>query len=153
MRPRVSIIGLHPVHLTKRALVENAIAVFGEGHFNLDDLTCGSDVEFTERFANLYLFEIRIEDSDGRVDPGEFVQPMPGIPSDSWQVAYDEKFLNDDGTAALDGPPAKSSIRLGFFLHFVELEEPLSTPSGLVRLPAPTPMPQRLAGIFRYISP
>ena len=154
MQPQISIIGLHLVQLTKSALVNHANFLFGEGNVYLDDLVEDmSDAAFAERFADLYLIEIRVDQPDSAFDPGKLGQASPALSPDFWQVAYDEKFLNDAGTEALDGRPSNSSLRLGFFLHSVDLREPLSTPYGLVRLPAPTRMPQRLAKLFRYVPP
>ena len=145
MKPQISIIGLHPVLLTKAALLDNVLSEFGDGNFNLADVIELDDAGFAERFADLYLIEVRVERPDSAFDPGELEQ--------GGQVAYDEKYLNDDGTEALKAPLPNSSIRLGFFLHFVDFQEPLSTPYGPVRLPTPTPMPQRLARLFRYVVP
>lgn len=145
MRPQVSIIGLHPVSLTKAALLDNAISEFGEGNYSLADILDLDDTDFAERFADLYLVEVRIDQPDDAFDPSQLQQGD--------QVAYDEKLLNEGGTAALKSALSRSSIRLGFFLHFVDPSEPLSTPYGEVALPTPTPMPQRLARLFRYVPP
>jgi hypothetical protein len=118
MKPRVSIIGFHPVRLTRSEIVENMIAVCPEGKF--DDIFDLSDAEFAENVADLYLIEMRIDHPDSALEPGDLEQ--------AGQVAYLEKFLNDEGTEVLDAPPSNASVRLGFFLHFVIHDEPLSTP-------------------------
>jgi hypothetical protein len=153
MRRRIDIIEIHPVLLTKAAIVESARLEFGEGKSNFDDILDLNDEEFADRFSDLYLIEVRIDNPDSQFDPGKFTQALPGFPRDSWQVAYDEKFLNDDGTEVIDRPPSSMGLRMGFFFHFVELEEPLTTPYGILRLPVPTRMPERLKQLFRYIPP
>jgi hypothetical protein len=142
MQPQISIIGIHPVRLTKSSLVDDLRSQYGAGNVNVDDLLQMSDAQFAENTADLYLIEIRVEHWDGAFDPGELAQGD--------QVAYLDQFLNDDGTSVLDEKPSNSSFRLGFFLHFVDLAEPLFTPWGNLKLPAPTEMPRRLADLFHY---
>jgi hypothetical protein len=154
MKPKISIIGVHPVCLTKTTLIANAVVEIGEGKFNLKDVTDDlSDREFAERFANLCLIEICVDHPDSRFDVGKLQQSTPGLPPDFWQVAYDEKYLTEDGTKKGEKPDGSSNLRLGFFLHSVDFERPLITPYGKLNLPAPTRMPQRLVQLFRYIPP
>ena len=141
MQPQISIIGIHPARLSKSTLVDDMMSQYA-GNVNVDDLVRMSDAHFAENIADLYLIEIRVDHCDGAFDPGELEQ--------GGQVAYLERFLNDAGTAALDAQPSNSSFRLGFFLHFVDLAEPLSTPYGTMTLPAPTETPQRLTDLFHY---
>lgn len=73
-------------------------------------------------------------------DWGMVTQEMPDLPRSDWQVAWDERFLNEQKT------------RWAFFFHYLDLEKPLITPVGVVMLPPPTPLPNHLAGI-RYEPP
>jgi len=130
------------VRLTKSKLVDDMRSQFGASNVSVDDLVRMSNAQFAKNIADLQLIEIRVDHCDGAFDAGELEQ--------GGQVAYLEEFLNDEGTEVLGSQPSNSSFRLGFFLHFVDLAEPLSTPSGPIKLPAPSEIPQRLAKLFHY---
>ena len=94
-----------------------------------------------DHFDGLFLVELESDVSIGpEFDWGEVTQETSGQPRANWQVAYDERPLDDF---------AKHWI---FFFHFLNVETPLLTPLGPVRLPQPTPMPGPLASI-RYEVP
>jgi hypothetical protein len=93
---------------------------------------------------DVHLIELDVESPPATVDAGAFGQADPALAPDSWQVAYDERFLESLGS---------SRSRLIFFLHFVRFDRPLKTPFEDVALPEPTPMPPRLASIVRYEPP
>jgi len=69
-------------------------------------------------FNGLFLIEIQIQPADGELDWSEITQPIPGQDSSNWQVPYDER--------SVDEPTG----RWAFFLHFLDLRRPLSTPLG-----------------------
>ena len=79
--------------------------------------------------------------------PAEMVesitQETPGQPRDTWQVPYDELYLNADGTKPEESSSA-SDARVAFFFHYLDLSQPLLTSAGPVQLPAPSPRPARL---------
>jgi hypothetical protein len=93
-----------------------------------------------EHYSRLFLIEIKIEPANAKIDWGEFTQPIPGEPRSSWQVPYDERSI------------AKTSGHWAFFLHFVDVARPLSTPLGERPLPRPTPIPSHLVSI-KYEAP
>ena len=93
---------------------------------------------------DVHLIELDAESPPSTVDVGAFGQADPALKPDSWQVAYDERFLDS---------PESTRSRLIFFLHFVRFDRPLKTPFGDAALPTPTPMPPRLASIVRYEPP
>ena len=86
-----------------------------------------------------HLVEVEL-DGDGSLNWGEVTQAAPGQPPRNWQVAYDEQPLDRD------------RHRWAFFIHYLDLNAPLLTPFGPVRLPAPTPRPPHLAHVM-YIEP
>jgi hypothetical protein len=99
------------------------------------------------------------------VNVDEFRQEDPGVRPENWQVAYDDRFLDGEGTSFISerwatswrpldpaaAEPARS--RLIFFIHFLRFDRPLGTPYGLVDLPPPSSMPERLARILAYEPP
>jgi len=95
-------------------------------------------------YPDVHLIEVHVESPRSAVDVGAFSQADPALAPDSWQVAYDERFLDS---------PGSSRSRLVFFLHYVRFDRPLKTPFEDVALPAPTPMPSRLDSIVRYEPP
>lgn len=102
-----------------------------------------------------HLIEIRVVGSRERIDLGSFTQVVDGQPRDNWQVPYDEKLLNKDGTKVLvevgdgieDEQLWKGDVRAAFFLHYLDVGRPLETPLGPVSMPTPEPRPKRLSFI------
>jgi hypothetical protein len=101
-----------------------------------------------------YLVELRVGPGLPALDLTAITQPTAGLPGNGWQAPVDARLLDADGTggqplepgaARAVAPPA----RLAFFFHFLQLDRPLLTPLGPLRLPAPTPRPARL-GFMRY---
>lgn len=92
-----------------------------------------------------------IEGSNDVPDFGLFTQPMPNRPRSDWQVAYDERLLDDMGERAVTDvfvhrPAAwPKRARVAFFFHFLDVERPLITPFGEATLPRPNEAPARLA--------
>ena len=108
-----------------------------------------------------HLVELWVRGSEAEFDVGEFTQVEPGQPQGNWQVPYDEKILNTSGTAALadtqmlkgkGGDAWKGDVRIAFFFHYLKPHEPMLTPFGKVKLPAPSAMPERL-GFMKYEPP
>lgn len=75
-------------------------------------------------------------------------------------MPYAEKLLSPEGDAIVwdfwDGPPDDSvwvgTVRLVFFLHYLNLGRSVRTPWGELALPVAESLPERLASI-RYESP
>jgi hypothetical protein len=83
----------------------------------------------------LFLIEIEVEPADAEVDWCRVTQSMPELDRSSWQVPYDEILVDaENGLWA-------------FFLHLVQLDQPLMTPVGPRRFPVTTPIPEHLSGI------
>ena len=62
------------MEITKSILLDNARLEFGDGRFYLDDILKLNDDEFAERFNDIYVIEIEIEQPDALFDPGQFTQ-------------------------------------------------------------------------------
>jgi len=90
-----------------------------------------------EHFAGLHLIEIELAPSHSDVDWMAITQPISGEPSSKWQVPWDERSTGEGCWA--------------FFLHFVQVDQPLQTSIGPVQLPAPTPIPRHLANVKYYL--
>jgi hypothetical protein len=75
---------------------------------------------------------------DEKFDWGKVTQEKPKQPRENLQVAYDEQ------------PVDEAANRWVFFFHYLDVNKPLMTPLGKVRLPAPTTLPERLASIKYY---
>lgn len=105
-----------------------------------------------------FLVEMVVAESASMPDFSDFTQPVAHLPRAEWQVPYDEKLLDQDGTKVVADPwerPAPScpaKTRMAFFFHDLDPSAPLQTPFGEARLPSPTPMPPRLA-MLRYEAP
>jgi hypothetical protein len=104
-----------------------------------------------------HLVELWVRGLAGVLDFGQFTQELPGQPRSNWQVAYDERVLNDDGTGALGHRfpfqvACKGDLRVGFFFHYLDVSRPLLAPTGSIQLPKPTEMPARLE-FFNYEPP
>lgn len=125
------VLGVHPVH-PPAALFEETLRIQWGSDLTAIDLEHARQ-SVGEHFAGLYLFEVQLEPFDADIDWGEVTQPDPGQPRSNWQVAYDER------------PIDETAGRWAFFLHFVDLGQPLQTPVGARALPAPSPVPSHLA--------
>ena len=94
------------------------------------------------------LIEVEIIGADDRFKISDFRQ------SGSDQVAYDEAYLSSDGEQVVSRDINESSggpnVRVGFFLHYFDWTQPLITSYGPVKVPRPSPMPERLARLMPY---
>jgi len=105
------------------------------------------------------LVEVVVRESTG-FDPAAFTQPDPTQPQDNWQVAYDERAMNATGDAPITESfelarrpeLLEGTVRLVFFMHYLDPALPLRTPFGTVGLPTPTERPERLSAI-QYEEP
>jgi len=87
-----------------------------------------------------------VERRDHRFAIAHFGQPHNN------QAAYDERYLSTDGMSVIASAfdtPVTEPLRILFFLHFVDLAQPLSTSYGELRIPAPSLMPDHL----RFLAP
>ena len=127
-----------------------------------DALTPLSDDDKAEISAHLdrelssaVLVEALVTGADDRFNAGDFQQPNPSLDSGLWQVAWDERYLSADGTALLASTdpfsrPSDSNLRLVFYIHRWQTDQPLLSSYGPVPLPPIQPMPDRLWNLAPY---
>ena len=100
------------------------------------------------------LIEITFDCPPSQLHVGKITQPLDNTKQSDWQVAYDEHYLNVDGTEVIGGfgevPIDVAFTRLAFFLYFVNFDKPLLTQFGKIQLPKETPMPNRLETIISF---
>ena len=100
------------------------------------------------------LIEMLIDCTPSKVEIDKLTQPEKDTPKSSWQAAYDEHYLSEDGTKVIGRfgkiPTNITYTRLAFFLHFVDFEKPLLSQFGELWLPAESPIPDRLKIIVKY---
>lgn len=104
-----------------------------------------------------HLVEIACSGVEEPLDVGAFTQADPDLPPSDWQAPYDEHFLDGRGLRLLDPDapeeqPEHDRFRLVFFFHRLDPGRPLESPAGPLHLPAPSPLPDRLAFV-RYEAP
>jgi hypothetical protein len=154
------IIGLHPVPFTEEFLREFIIEFArGESEEAIQRYMEYNRNHVQGTMENLHLIEMLTDFADAHF--GQVSQDDPNQPTS--QVPYAERFLSPDGMEAHQSPVQKSTTdkryRVAFFLHFVDVDRPLYVPargSGgrtALRLPDPTPLPDRLARLCSYELP
>lgn len=98
------------------------------------------------------LVELIVHDVEGPFDIGTITQEDGAVAASERQVPYAEKLLDVRGDAVVhdfwDGPGNPSiwqgTMRLAFFLHYLDPALPLTTPFGEVPVRQPEPRPARL---------
>lgn len=89
-----------------------------------------------------HLIEASITDWQSAFDFAAITQADPSLPKSNWQVAYDERLLEETG----------GQKRFAFFFQYLDISKPLQTPAGDMLLPCPTPVPPHLKSI-EYLAP
>ena len=131
----IHVVGLHPVVPTPEELRIARDIQWGDEL--VDEALESANRAVREHFAGLHLIEIEVEPSESQVDWIAITQPIAGKPSSVWQVPWDERSTGEG--------------RWAFFLHFVQVNQPLQTSIGPVQLPAPTPIPPHLASVEYHL--
>ena len=103
----------------------------------------------------VYLIEAVIDLPPQAVDMSGFLIKEKHVPPQDWQTAYNEQYLNKDGTRVIGNYVNHSSlgtvpVRVAFFLYLEDLSAPLSTPYGDVALPTPEALPRRLRDLLDF---
>jgi len=107
---------------------------------------------------DVHLIEVMIKGApDEVVHMRDFTQPRRGVRESGWQVAYDQYLLNRSGTDGFSihepqGIPIEMDLRMTFYMHYLDLRLPISTPNGKLPLPTETPIPERLK-FLKYAPP
>jgi hypothetical protein len=152
---KTSIIGLHPVPFTEEFLRSFVMGFApGEAKEAIPQYMDNNREEVQATMDGLHLIEVLTEvDAD---DFGKISQDEPTAPRS--QVPYAERFLSPDGTeltaVAVPQSASNRAYRVAFILHFVDDRRPLYVPEAsgkrvAIRLPNPTPLPDRLSRLFK----
>ncbi len=108
--------------------------------------------------SEVHLIEVFVQAKASEVEIGGFTQEDPNRPQDSWQVAYDEHYLNEAGTEVVGTFMSdltqiqQESTRLAFYLYFIDFSRPIRTPYGEVMLPSVTDLPERLRSVIEFVE-
>jgi len=127
----VSVVGLHRIVPTKELVEETRDLQWGRGLRG--QALKQADKNVREHFENLYLVVLLVEPLHAEIDWDAIAQHDSAQSRSNWQVPYDEQRIEGNGWV--------------FWLHSVDLKQPLETELGPIQLPAPTPMPANLAKI------
>jgi hypothetical protein len=105
--------------------------------------------------SDVHLIELIINTSPTDVDVSSFTQKDDKLPKDSWQMAYDEHYLNEDGSEVIGTFIEQDSLigdktRVAFYMYFIDFRKPLLSQYGEIWLPQPSPMPERLSKIIPF---
>lgn len=104
---------------------------------------------------DVYLIELIINDAPSNVDASMIVQKDPRFDEDDWQAAYDEHYLNSDGTKIIGDFINQKTLntpntRMVFYMYLESFDIPLSTQYGELEFIDPTELPSRLEKILSY---
>jgi hypothetical protein len=109
------------------------------------------------KMSDVHLVEIVINQSLINIDVSSFTQENDVLPKNEWQTAYDEHFLNNEGTVVVGRFGDQQSLsmftdtRIAFFMYCIDFNKPLLTQYGNVSLIKPTRIPERLINIIEFI--
>jgi len=158
--PSATILGVYPYPFTRERLLHVAEACQWKESYEAgreyEEKLEHEALQMRQNMEGLHLIEMEIEGFDESFDWCEVGQPEPGAAAENRQVPYDELYLTQDGQEALklmSRIPSAKTIRVVFFLHFLDQQAPIRGPWGLVVLPAPSPLPARLDRLVTYLPP
>jgi hypothetical protein len=110
-----------------------------------------------DALPDVHLLEISFDHPPRAVDVGRITQEVSGQSQDSWQAAWDEKYLDEAGEKIIgewfEIPATGDKTRMIFFFHHLDFSKPLLTPFGPLPLKKPTHLPERLRSKIKYESP
>ncbi len=129
----ITILGVHKVD-PSQAILDEALELQWGDELEGDELKAAQQ-QVADHFSRLFLIEVKLMPPDADLDWGEFTQAQDDVDESEWQVAYDERPVDEEaGTWT-------------FFLHQVDLTRPIHTPLGARSLPAATPRPAHLQSV------
>ena len=144
--PKLEIIGVYRIPFTEE-LYKKAYEVKYSG-YSIPFWRKGKIKKtLKEELSSIALIEIIVKKPDNKFNMGDFGQP------NSDQAPYDEAFLNPEGTQIISrgfDVPNSDEIRILFFLHFFDPEQPLKTSYGQLTCPKIKEIPDRLKQIIDY---
>lgn len=149
---RMKVLGVYRLPVTEDLVKEQTALIFPG---KLDGLPRQrAEQRARDQLASTVLIEVLVRHCDDTFSAGDFTQPQKRKPRKSWQVAWEEKYLSEDGTSCLTArwpdPPVEKDFRIAFFLHFWNPAEPLYSSCGELKCPAVKTMPERLKNLVPY---
>mgnify|MGYP000495343401 CR=1 FL=1 len=152
-KPTVDVLGVYSIPVTDDLLREQTDILHGADLTG--DAREDAEEDVREQLESTVLIEVLVRNRDKRFDVGDFSQAQDGVPRDSWQVAWAEAYLSEDGNQLLverwgDAPKA-DSFGVAFFIHYWNPAAPLLTSYGEVRCPTVNKMPERLQKLVPYV--
>src|SRR5438552_4895138 len=122
--PRIEIIGVYPLRVTDE-LVREAMQIKWSHLKDSASRKKAAEELRNDELGSVVLVEAIIHGTDEQLDVGAFGQSRKGgvVLGSNDQVAYDEVFISEDGTAILAEAPAQPvnhKLRLAFLVHYYE---------------------------------
>ena len=143
--PTIQVLGVYRLDVTAQLFALAMESKFP--HLGSSDDRLAAEDHVRAELSAAVLVEALVTNRDERFTVDDFGQ------TDSDQAPYSEVFLSTDGAQVigeLDDVPQGPTLRVVFFLHYLNPLKPLNTSYGPVALPVFARMPQRLSGIVRY---
>lgn len=152
LEPSIEIVGVYRVPVTEELLKEQFDILY-EGLILSKEEEDEALQRCLDQLNSIVLIEIIVRNRDSRFRLDDISQADPELPRDSWQAPYDEAYLSLDGERVLSRdsePEGYDELRVVFFLHFYNPEQPLLTSYGVLRCPTVQNMPERLQRLVSY---
>jgi hypothetical protein len=144
--PTVQIFGAYKLESTPDLFMQAMAWKFGNLSLSQEETRLAEE-HVRNELAGVVLIEALVNRRDERFSVADFGQAC------SDQALYSEVFLSEDGRAVIAGAydvPADSTLRIAFYLHYVEPGLELNTSYGAVKLPPLSPIPTRLKELVPY---
>jgi hypothetical protein len=143
--PKLRLIGAYPLPVSESLFEAVLLSRYGGLDDPPEEQARASQLTH-EELDRAVLFEVLIENRDGRFSVDHFGQPG------SDQAAYMERYLAPDGRSLMGTSevPYVEPLRIVFYLHFVDPGRPLRTSYGDRVIPPLTPMPLHLRLLASY---
>ena len=151
-KPEVEVLGVYQLPVTDDLFREQFDILYG---FPMSRRQrAEAERQCREQLASVVLIEVSVRNRDDQFDVSDFAQGPAGVPWENRQVAWAEAYLTPDGEGLIverwSEPPQSGDLRIAFFLHYWQSDEPLRTSYGDVKCPAIQEMPDRLRRLVPY---
>jgi hypothetical protein len=148
----ITVLGVYRVPVDEQELIEQLRRYYFPGNAAQD--TNSAVHKFVENCVPLVLFDVRLDNLDERFRIGDFRQEMPEAPEKSWQVAYDEALLSEDGMEVLSRKSlCTRDVRTGrvaFYFHYYDPLKPKLWTYGQFSSPPVQLVSRRLWNLVPY---
>jgi hypothetical protein len=144
--PKTQILGAYKLEPTPDLFAQAMEWKYGSLSLSNDERRLAEE-HVRNELGGVVLIEALISGRDERFSVDHFGQ------TGSDQAPYSEVFLSADGRVVIAEAydvPADPTLRIAFYLHYVEPDRELNTSYGAVKLPPLQPIPKRLAELVPY---